>query len=393
MSCLNAADEMALSIITINVNGLRDAGKRAGVVQWLQALPSPIDIVCLQEVHCTSVEECTRWFSSSGLSCVVSSGSVHSCGCVVLYRPRLSLVGSWSDADGRFLQCEFSFQAKLFRVACIYAPNRNPARDTFFSDVEGRVDPSVPTLLCGDFNAVFDRLLDRVGSDPFDTARESSVALSRLFSSCCVLDIWRYLHPSSNSFTWSRWNGLVSCRIDLFGVPFSWVSAVSACDILPFPFSDHCAVHLSVSVPEAIVPGPGLWKLNLAVLDEPEYVTLISAFWAFWRSRAFAFSSQDDWWDEGKREIKRLSIDYCKKRASARRTERDLLVRLAEFLKQRVDSGAMFCFGPYQSTLSSLAKFDLEAARGAQVRSRARWVEEGESSSAYFFRLVKKQGG
>lgn len=52
----------------------------------------------------------------------------------------------------------------------------------------------------------------------------------------------------------------------------------------------------------------------------------------------------------------------------------------------------MFCFGPYQSTLSSLAKFDLEAARGAQVRSRARSVEEGESSSAYFFRLVKKQG-
>ena len=355
---------MALSIITINVNGLRDAVKRAGVVQWLQALLSPIDIVCLQEVHCTSVEECTRWFSSTGLFCVVSSGFVHSFGCVVLYCPRLSLIGSWLDADGRFVQCEFSFQAKLFRVACIYAPNRNPARDAFFSDVEVRVDPSVPTLLCGDFNAVFDRLLDRVGSDPFDTARESSVAHSRLFSSCCVFDIWCYLHLSSNSFTWSRWNGLVSSRIDLFGVPFSWVSAVSACDILPFPFSDHCAVHLSVSVPEAIVPGPGLWKLNLAVLDEPEYVTLISDFWAFWRSRAFAFSSLEDWQDEEKREIKRLSIEYCKKRASARRTERDLLVRLADFLKQRVDSGAMFCFGPYQSTLSSLGQVRPECCAG-----------------------------
>lgn len=42
------------------------------------------------------------------LSCSVF-GFVHSCGCVVLYRPRLSLVGSWSDADGRFVQCEFSF--------------------------------------------------------------------------------------------------------------------------------------------------------------------------------------------------------------------------------------------------------------------------------------------
>ena len=30
-------------------------------------------------------------------------------------------------------------------------------------------------------------------------------------------------------------------------------------------------------------------------------------------------------------------------------------------------------------------------ARGAQVRARARWAEEGESSTAYFFRLEKKR--
>ena len=382
---------MALSFITLNVNGLRDVDKRAGVVHWLQSLPSPVDVVCLQETHCTSVEECTRWFSATGLSCVASFGSSHSCGTIVLYRPRLSLVRSWTDDVGRFVQCEFTFQTKLFRVACVYAPNRNPARDDFFADVEARVDPSVPTLLCGDFNAVFDRLLDRVGSDPFYAVRESSASLSRLFSSCCVLDIWRHLHPSTNSFTWSRWNGLLSSRIDLFGVPFSWVSAVAVCDILPFPFSDHCAVHLSVSVPDAITSGPGLWKLNLSVLDDPDYVSLITGFWSFWRTRIFSFSSLDRWWDEGKREIRRLSIDFCKRRAAVKRVERDLLTRLADFLKQRIDAGAMFCFGTYQTVLSNLAKLDLDAARSAQIRSRTRWVEEGESSSSYFFRLVKKQ--
>ena len=276
---------------------------------------------------------------------------MRSCGCVVLYRSRLSLVGPWSDADGRFVQCEFSFRAKLFRVACIYALNRNPARDNFFSDVEVRVDPSVPTLLCGDFNVAFDRLLDRAGSDPFDTVRERSVALSRLFSSCCVLDIWRYLHPSSNSFTWSRWNGVIFSRIDLFGVPFSWVSSVAACDILPFPFSDHCAVYLSVSFHDAITSGPRLWKLNLYVLDNREYVSLITGFWSFWLTRIFSFSFLDSWWDEGKREIRRLSMDYCKRRAAAKRVERDLLTRLADFLNQCIDAGAMFCFGPYQTVL------------------------------------------
>lgn len=383
--------DTALSIISVNVNGLRDRDKRAGFVQWLCSLPSPADVVCLQECHCVSVDEVSFWFPGSGLLCAVSPGSNHSCGCIVLFRPTLSLIRSWSDDHGRFLQCEFSYRGKVFRVACVYAPNRNPEREEFYDDVCVRVDPSVPTVLCGDFNAVFHRLLDRVGSDPADTVRESSVALAHLFSSCCVTDIWRYLHPSTNSFTWSRWNDLVASRIDLVGCPYAWISSVGCCDILPFPFSDHCALFFSVSVPDAISPGPGLWKLNSSILDEPEFVLLISNFWPFWRSRIFSFSSLADWWDAGKAEIKKLSVDYCRNRARVKRGERDLLPRLVSFLKEKLDAGATFCLAPYHTALSNLGKLDLEAARGAQVRSRVRWTEEGEVSSAYFFRLIKKQ--
>ena len=383
--------DTALSIISVNVNGLRDRDKRAGFVQWLRSLPSPADVVCLQECHCVSVDEVSFWFPGSGLLCAVSPGSNHSCGCIVLFRPTLSLIRSWSDDHGRFLQCEFSYRGKVFRVACVYAPNRNPEREEFYDDVCVRVDPSVPTVLCGDFNAVFHRLLDRVGSDPADTVRESSVALAHLFSSCCVTDIWRYLHPSTNSFTWSRWNDLVVSRIDLVGCPYAWISSVGCCDILPFPFSDHCALFFSVSVPDAISPGPGLWKLNSSILDEPEFVLLISNFWPFWRSRIFSFSSLADWWDAGKAEIKKLSVDYCRNRARVKRGERDLLSRLVSFLKEKLDAGATFCLAPYHTALSNLGKLDLEAARGAQVRSRVRWTEEGEVSSAYFFRLIKKQ--
>ena len=34
---------------------------------------------------------------------------------------------------------------------------------------------------------------------------------------------------------------------------------------------------------------------------------------------------------------------------------------------------------------------DIEVARGFQVRARARWMEEGETSSAFFLRLEKKR--
>lgn len=50
------------------------------------------------------------------------------------------------------------------------------------------VDPSVPTLVCGDFNAVFDRVLDRPGSNVFNASRESVRALGALLSDCCMVD-------------------------------------------------------------------------------------------------------------------------------------------------------------------------------------------------------------
>ena len=383
---------MALSILTLNCNGIRDQSKRAGLVQWLRSLPVGADIVCLQETHCLSSAECSSWFLSSGFSAVVSPGSSHSCGCIVLFRPSLSLVNSWCDVSGRYLQVEFSFFGKSFRVVCVYAPNRNPARDQFFDELHSRIDPSIPTVLCGDFNDVFDRSLDRAGGGLSTSSRDSSSSLKYLFEDCCVIDIWRYLHPSSSGFTWTRWDGSLASRIDLFGVPFSWVSSVSSCDIVPCPFSDHCGVFLSLSIPDAVPPGPGFWKLNTSVLNDPEYVALISDAWLSWRRSISRFPSLWKWWDAGKSLVKGLTIRFCSRKSSARSGLRDLLVCLIDHLKARVDLGSSSCLGPYLSALAELAALDSQAARGAQVRSRARWVEEGESSSAYFLRLERKHG-
>ena len=83
--------------------------------------------------------------------------------------------------------CEFRFCNQVFRVCCVYAPNSNP-------------HPSVPTVLAGDFNTVFDRSLDRRGSDPFDVFRESSCALNRLPNACSSIDIWCHVsHPKKRS--------------------------------------------------------------------------------------------------------------------------------------------------------------------------------------------------
>ena len=132
---------------------------REGLLQWLRSLSRTADVVSLQETHCLSDVECHSWFSSFGFSFVLSPGTCRSGGCIILYRPVLNLVNHWCEVPGRSLLCEFSFHDATFRVLCLYAPNRNPARDLFFNSISDAVDPSIPTVLCGDFNTVFDRAL------------------------------------------------------------------------------------------------------------------------------------------------------------------------------------------------------------------------------------------
>lgn len=130
---------MALKIVTLNVNGLRDANKRLSFLQWLSHLSA--GIVCLQETHAAFASGAETWFSSFGFQVASSPGSIHSCGTAILFRSVFHLRNVWYDSEGRFVLCELSFRERVFRVCCIYAPNRNPARDDFFSFISDSVDP------------------------------------------------------------------------------------------------------------------------------------------------------------------------------------------------------------------------------------------------------------
>ena len=189
------------------------------------------------------------------------------------------------DAAGRFIMVHFKHNGSSFGIASVCAPNRNPDSDDFFDFCIDKIDPVIPTLICGDFNTVFDRSLDRRGSHPFDSSHESSVNLVNLFSRCCVTDVWRSLHPSDTIFTWLKPDGSFSSHIDLVGCPVSWLHLVSSCNIVPCPFLDHSGVVLQCAILQAIPRVPGRWKLNFAILKDDDFVASVKRFWQGWRSK------------------------------------------------------------------------------------------------------------
>ena len=132
-------------------------------------------------------------------------------------------------------------------------------------------------ILCGDFNAVFERAKDCRGSDPAVTFRESFVSLKLLFQEFCVLDVWRHLHPDLRAYTWLKPDGSCSSRIDLIGFLSICLHLVSSYSIVPCPFSDHDAVFLGFSIPEFFPRGPGRWKLNVSILRDPVFFFFFSS--------------------------------------------------------------------------------------------------------------------
>ena len=95
---------------------------------------------------------------------------------------------------------------------------------------------------------------------------------------CCVVDIWRERHPTDSNITWFRPDGALALHIDRIRCPCAWVPYVSFVDILPCPFSDHCALSFSRALPDSVPPGPGLWKLNRPVWMRPSISTSFQLF-------------------------------------------------------------------------------------------------------------------
>ena len=76
---------MAVSLATINVNGIAEASKRAKVFHSL--LSSNFDIFLLQETHLSSASQGKEWEREWGGAAAWAPGSNRSAGVAVLFHP------------------------------------------------------------------------------------------------------------------------------------------------------------------------------------------------------------------------------------------------------------------------------------------------------------------
>ena len=386
---------MAVSFLTLNVQGLRALSHRQTLMQWLNCFGP--DIVCLQETHSKSEREFSSWFSSTNVNiqnsynykCISSPGTVRSCGVAILFKPNFSLESCFCDQSGRLVIGNFKTLNRQFQVACLYGPNKKTLGQTFFESFFQALDIDFPVFLCGDFNTVVDPLIDRSGCNPLSPwAYNWSDTLQNLMSTFDLSDAWRVAHPQSSEFTWHRANGSQASRLDMIWLPQEFLSFIRSIDILPFFRSDHCYVFMEIEIPPPTPRGPGVWKFNSSHLKDEEFRNSIIEFWDNWRMQQSRFSSLASWWDAGKARIKSFIRNYsCRKARKHRESIRSLNAALFH-IQRRINQGE-----PLTDLLNDVKKeLEIELltdAKGAQLRARMQWAEEGEATTSYFLQQEK----
>ena len=382
-------------LISLNINGLNDHLKGTALIDWLKCIKA--DIVCLQETHAASHSTIQRWFRHSNFTVASSSISSKRCGTAVLIRDIFKLCEVRKDADGRFVQVEVELDGDKLRFVSLYAPNTNPARNTFLSSLPDFIDLAAPTFVCGDFNSVLDQDLDRrrhpsyAGPSERGNRRESVAALQSLLAATETFPVWRTRHPTEAVFSWDHASGQFSSRIDMIWAPMLLEQSIQDCCYHPSFLSDHRYMLLTFDLGDAFARGPGVWKFNVSLLDNPAYCDLVRSFWTFWRSRDTAdFSSSLDWWDQGKFYLRELTRVFSRSRASEASQHKRHLQRRLAVLQRLFDGGDSRSFSELCSIQEELRGIHLRQARASQGRSRCRWAEEGETSSAFFLSLEKK---
>ena len=380
-----------MKVVTVNTNGLRSASKRAAFLLWITSLGC--DIVFLQETHCKDQAELNSWFSSSVFHAFGAFHSSNSRGVAILIKRSIAfqVLDQSSIDQGRCLTLKIDFSGHTLRLCCIYAPNHNPEKATFFNELQDHLDPTEDLLIAGDFNSVLEPSLDRQSSSPLHPSYDCSQIIRELFEDLRLIDSWRYHHPGVRAFSFLTNFGLSRSRIDLIALPLRFLPYSSASDIIPCPHTDHSAVTVDLTFPEQQPRGSSSWKLNKSCLIDDDYLHLVRTFWARWRPLKTNFLSILSWWDIGKRHIKDLTIQFCSSKAKSRNQDRQRLSARATSLKSRIDNGDTFLFSQYQAILSDLSALDRMDAEAASVRSRAEWIEHGEAPSSFFLRLEKQR--
>lgn len=377
-------------IISINVNGLNDVRKRRLVFNSLKKYKRSVFL--LQETHCRPGNG-RLWRSQWASTMFLSEESGCAGGVATLFSKDLDLIISEVTPSkfNRFLVTSFSLSGEDYTIANLYMPtsDRESHQIEVLSELGMVLDDhgSSHLFVGGDLNVAMHDDLDRQGychpSIPNRAYREELNQFTERFD---LADLWRIQHPKERNFSWSRVDKFA--RLDYVLTPNSYSGQIRANSHKTYTFSDHRMTSVTVR-PGSTPRGKGFWKFQVSLLNREEFcLSLIEAIRE--GEEASTDLPPDTRWEFLKLTIREFSMRFARKsREEQGRIEAELETQMLELEKEMIT-------GPgkqeeYQVIKRELYQLQMAKTRESMIRSRVKWMGEGERPTKFFLNLEKKQ--
>ena len=296
---------MALNLATLNVRGLRDPGKCTRLLGELKTLG--VDVAAVQETHFTCGADCR--VLESDFNVFSAYGSRTSVGVSLL-------VGRSLDADvdvvfagdgGRLVVADVAVKSFKFRLVAVYAPNIVVERVSFFRRLAPFLDDTKRLVLMGDWNAILDPKIDKVGQGARRVGRCES-SLAGLMTRHDLVDRFRLDHPGREMWTWldSSPSAKVASYLDRVLVRRADIDFVSCPTFHLIAWTDHKLVRVSLRL--ANRPSlAGYWKFNTSLLEIRDFRDRLESL--IQRALVGAVTG-NRWWGSLKHRIRDFATKY-----------------------------------------------------------------------------------
>lgn len=390
-----------VTFISLNVCGLSSPEKRKDVLNFLKQ--KRYSIYFLQDTHFIKKEENyirTQW----GFECFFSSFNSQSRGVAILFNNNFeyTLHKVHPDEAGNRLIIEISIQGKKFTLINIYGPNKDTPE--FYENIQQTItDSQNNIILAGDFNLILNPDVDCFDYMHVNNPKAREKVLT-MINQCGLIDIYRELHFDQKIFTWRRKNTNKQARLDFFLITENIVTDVVDCKILPGYRTDHSAVFLHIDFGK-FQKGNSYWKFNNSLLYDQDYVNQIKKLILDVKCQyASELQLYDLPIDEIPNEFIQFSINdqlflevllmeirgksisyssYLKKKNE--KLEEKLLIDI-----QDLESNVSINHSELENKRKELNTIRNKKLEGVRIRSKAKWVDEGEKVTNYFCSLENR---
>ena len=260
---------MALNLASLNVRGLRDSSKCVRLLGELKNLR--VDVAAVQETHFTCDADCR--VLENDFDVFSAYGSRISAGVSLL-------VGRSLDADvdvvfagdgGRLVVADVAVKSFKFRLVAVYVSKIAAERVSFFRRLAPFLDDTKQLVLMGDWNAILDPKLDKVGRGTRRAGRCDS-SLVGFVTHHDLVDRFRLDHPWREMWTWldSSPSAKLGSYLDRVLVRRADIDIVSCPTFHLIAWTDHKLVRVSLQL--ANRPSlAGYWKFNTSLLEIQDF--------------------------------------------------------------------------------------------------------------------------